>query len=412
MLHILRRVPAVGFAFLAAPVLLTAAVTLAAPAQGAMAAGVMTQPASAGSAPAGSAPAAGTTAAGTTAAGTTTASTTTASTTCATAQGPFRDDGTKVLASNGTTFIPYGITVPGLAHSDYQNWTSADDAQIQATAQDWCANTVRLQVSQDTLVGSDGSTYNKTFLAAIEAEVSLAESYGLVVVINAQTQDAGNEPGPTHATHVFWNDIIGVYGKDPQVVFDLFNEPHVNAGSTAADWKAWQVGGTFNGTYYLGMQTLLNYVRADGATNLVWVEGPFTASTLAQVKSYPITGGPLMYAIHHPAGAHNSSVWWADFGYLVKDGIAPVVDGEWTNYASTKSECWSDAPTTVPAFLKYLGNHGIGMTAWKLVPGVLLASSSYTDPTQIVASSWGCNNSGLNQGAGSQILNWYESHNG
>lgn len=354
------------------PVLLAAAVTLAAPAPGAMA----------------------------------------ASATCATAQGPFRDDGTKVLASNGTTFIPYGITVPGLAHSDYQDWTSADDAQIQATAQDWCANTVRLQVSQDTLVGSDGSTYNKTFLAAIEAEVSLAESYGLVVVINAQTQDVGNEPGPTHATHVFWNDIIGVYGHDPQVAFDLFNEPHVNAGSTAADWKAWQVGGTFNGTYYLGMQTLLNYIRADGATNLVWVEGPFTATTLARVKSYPITGGPMMYAIHHPSGAHNSSVWWADFGYLVKDGIAPVVDGEWTNYASTKSECWGDAPTTVPAFLKYLGNHGIGMTAWKLVPGVLLASSSYTDPTQIVASSWKCNNSGLNQGAGSLILNWYNIHNG
>ncbi len=331
---------------------------------------------------------------------------------CGTAQGPFHDRGTKVVAASGSPYIPYGITVPGLAHADYQDFTSADDAQIQAAAQDWCANTVRLQVSQDTLVGARGTQDDKAFMAAIEAEVSLAESYHLVVVINAQTQDVGHEPGPTHATHVFWNDIAAVYGRDPQVVFDLFNEPHVNAGSTTADWKEWQDGGTVNGTYYLGQQTLLNYVRADGASNLAWVEGPFTATTLARVKSYPVTGGPLMYDIHHPTGAHNSSVWWADFGYLVKNGIAPVVDGEWTNYSQPgKSECWSNAPTAVPTFVKYLSNHGIGMTAWKLVPGVLLESSSFTDPTHIQTRTWNCNASGRNQGAGNQILHFFQSHN-
>jgi hypothetical protein len=334
-----------------------------------------------------------------------------ASPACARAQGPFRDEGAKVLAADGGVYIPYGITVPGLAHSDYQDFTSADDAQIQAAAQDWCANTVRLQVAQDNLVGPAGSTFSQGFMDAIEAEVSLAESYGLVVVINAQTQDVGLEPGPTHATQVFWNQLASVYGDDPQVVFDLFNEPDVNAGSTTGDWQVWQHGGTVDGTYYLGMQTLLTDVRADGAANLAWIEGPFTATTLSQVGSYPVTGGPLMYSIHHPAGARNSSVWWQDFGYLVKDGIAPVVDGEWTNYAADKSECWSDAPTAVPAFLKYLGNHGIGMTVWELAEGVLTGSSSRSDPTHIWTSSWSCVN-GLDQGAGYQVMTWYERQNG
>ncbi|HEX3921539.1 MAG TPA: cellulase family glycosylhydrolase [Streptosporangiaceae bacterium] len=379
MAYLTGRAPGIRCAAAAGSALLAASVTLAAPATATAASGAATAAAAA---------------------------------TCATAQGPFHDDGTKVLAADGSTFIPYGVTVPGLAHADYQDFTSADDAQIQAAAQDWCANTVRLQVSQDTLVGAGGTQDNTAFMAAIEAEVSLAESFHLVVVINAQTQDVGHEPGPTHATHVFWTDIDSVYGHDPQVVFDLFNEPHVNAGSTVADWKVWQAGGTVNGTYYPGMQGLLNQVRGERATNLVWIEGPFTASTLARVKSYPVTGGPLMYAIHHPSGAHNSSVWWADFGYLVKQGIAPVVDGEWTNYALPgKSECWNDAPTAVPAFLKYLGNHGIGMTAWKLVPGVLLESSSFTDPTHIYTKSWNCTTSGLNQGAGNQILHFFESHN-
>lgn len=330
---------------------------------------------------------------------------------CKTVRGPFRDDGTKVLDAAGGVYIPYGITVPGLAHADYQDFTSADDAQIRAAAVGWCSNTIRLQVAQDNLVGAAGTAFSQAFMNAIEAEVSLAESYGMVVAINAQTQDVGLEPGPTHATHIFWNDIARAYCHDPQVVFDLFNEPNVNAGSTAADWKAWQSGGTVGGRYYLGMQTLLTYVRADRAGNLVWVEGPFTATTLSEVRSYPVRGGPMMYAIHHPVGAHNSATWWADFGYLVRDGIAPVVDGEWTNYASTKSECWADAPGAVPAFLRYLGNHGIGMTAWKLVPGVLTQSSSLTDPTHIYTKSWKCAN-GLDQGAGNQILHWYQTHNG
>jgi hypothetical protein len=238
------------------------------------------------------------------------------------------------------------------------------------------------------------------------------ESYGMVVVLNAQTQDVGKEPGPTHATQAFWHALTGVYGNDPQVAIDLFNEPRINTGAVASTWQIWQRGGTYRGASYLGMQNLSDAIRADHATNLIWIEGPYTAGTLDRVGSYPVTGGPLMYAIHHPRGAHNSTVWWQDFGYLVKNGTAPVVVGEWSNYASTRSECWPDAPSAVPAFLVYLQNHGIGMTAWKLVPGVLVESNDLSDPTHIKTTpSWACTD-GLNEGAGNQIMNWYKRQNG
>jgi hypothetical protein len=332
---------------------------------------------------------------------------------CGRARGPFHDKETIVLAADGSTYIPYGITVPGLAHPNYQDFTGADQAQIVASADYWCANTIRLQVAQDNLVGADGVGLSADFLDAIEAEVGLAESLGMVVVINAQTQDTGLELGPTHATQAFWHALTGVYGTDPQVAFDLFNEPRVKTATTAGTWKLWQQGGSSGGVSYLGMQDLSDAVRADGAKNLIWIEGPYSASTLEDVGSYPVTGGPLMYAIHHPAGAHNSTIWWQDFGYLVKNGIAPVVVGEWTNYASsTKSECWVDAPTAVPDFLTYLQNHGIGMTAWKLVEGVLAESSDLSDPTRIRDTpSWSCSD-GLDEGAGHQIMSWYQRQNG
>ena len=53
-----------------------------------------------------------------------------------------------MTGAGGKVFIPYGITVPGLA--DDPGWAgkvSTDEAKIKAAARYWCVNTVRLQVS-------------------------------------------------------------------------------------------------------------------------------------------------------------------------------------------------------------------------------------------------------------------------
>jgi hypothetical protein len=276
----------------------------------------------------------------------------TATAACAKVIGPLKDKGTSVIQASGKPYIPYGVTVPGLAHADFQDYSADDASQITAAATGWCSNTVRLQVSQDTLVSSTG-VVSAPFLAAIETEVTQAKSLGMVVVINDQTQDMGLEPGPTTRTVQFWKAISAVYGKDPQVVYDIFNEPYLSTGNTTSDWKIWENGGVYQKVTYLGMQQVADSIRSSGATNLLWIEGIDHAGTLALVPSYPVRAdGPIMYSIHHPDGLHTAAVWNTDFGNLVTNDVAPVVVGEWTNYASaTKSECWDDAPTAVPAFL-------------------------------------------------------------
>ena len=104
---------------------------------------------------------------------------------------------------------------------------------------------------------------------------------------------------------------------------------------------------------------------------------------------------------------HNSTDWYSRFGYAA--GKVPMTDTEWTNYSSTRS-CWADAPKTVPAFLKYLARKGMGLTAWTLVPGVLAASADLADPT-VIRSNWACKNTGLDEGAGALIMNWFKQHN-
>ena len=104
--------------------------------------------------------------------------------------GPFRRDRNKITGAGGQRYIPYGITVTGLGNPSWKVHSPGDDAEIDAAAASWCANTVRLQVFQYGLVGpgKSGVRVNRTFLGLIEGEVARALNDGLVVVINDQTE--------------------------------------------------------------------------------------------------------------------------------------------------------------------------------------------------------------------------------
>ncbi len=335
---------------------------------------------------------------------------------CRKASGPFHVTGTKVTGARGKLFVPYGITVPGLGNSDYRGLVPLDVAKIIATARFWCANTVRLQISQANLVGAAGARVSHPFLQAIETEVRAAEKAQLVVVLNAQTEDNGLQLAPTRVTASFWKVLSRVYGHDPQVIFDLFNQPRVFMQASCGDskdWTFWHRGGRFDGTVYLGMQPLVNDIRRDGATNVLWLEGPCFANSLAGLPGHEIEGKDLVYAFQHPRGDHDASQWYADFGSVLFRHIAPVVDAEWSNYAANKTECWPDAPRAVPAFLRYLQQRGIGLTAFQLKQGVLIRTRDLTDPTHIYTrgpAKWRCA-SGLNEGIGLTLLTWYRRLN-
>ncbi|HET9895854.1 MAG TPA: cellulase family glycosylhydrolase [Streptosporangiaceae bacterium] len=335
---------------------------------------------------------------------------------CHKATGPFTVHGTKVTGARGRVFVPYGITVPGLANKDYQDLVPLDDAKISATAAFWCANTVRLQIGQDNLVGLKGTKLSKAFLQAIEGEVRVAEKAGLVVVLNDQTEDESNEIAPTRPTVAFWRDLSRVYGRDRQVIFDLFNQPRLFMEAACGnndDWTFWHRGGIFRGKAYLGMQTLVNDVRADGAKNLLWAEGPCFANSLNGLAGHLLKGGNIVYAFQHPKGPHTAAQWYSDFGWMLFRHVAPIVDAEWTNFAAAKSECWPDAPKAIPAYLRYLQRRGIGMTAFQLKKGVLIKTRNLTDPTRIFTSGkakWRCAGN-LDEGAGSELLAWFRNRN-
>jgi hypothetical protein len=353
---------------------------------------------------------------------------------CGKVTGPFRVSGPLVLDAGHKPFISYGITVPGLQGPGWASYTALDLQKITATATEWCANTVRLQLNQDDLLGPNGTSVNQAYLAAVQFEVALAELDRLVVVLNDETNLSPTparymERGPTPATETFWKVLAKLYGNDPQVIFDLFNEPRMYSTgmSQAQEWHLWLDGGLFQGVNYpFGMAQLAAYVRTTlGARNLFWIEGPnFSASFAGMVQQHALLHvSGVVYALHHPAGQPGPTAWDDDFGYLVTDRVAPVVDGEWTNYepaptASPRSQptsCWSDAPTAVPEFLRWLASNSIGLNAYQLQPGFLISSySNMAVPTTMNAKTWSCQSNQETepgQGAGSEVLAWFQQQN-
>ncbi len=353
---------------------------------------------------------------------------------CGKAVGPFTVRGTRVFGANGKPFVSYGITIPDMQGPHWANFVGLDEAKISAIADDWCANTVRFQFNEDNLIGPNGTGFNKAYLKAIEALVSASESDQLVVVLNDSTEFAPNgEPrsqaGPKFGTEIFWKDMTALYGKDPQVIFDLFNEPRMyHPGMSLFEkWHLWLNGGEFNGVFYpIGMAQLAAYVRHTlHARNLFWVEGPRYSLGFAGLVSEGavIHVSGVVYANHHTIGAINPGVWYAEFGYLVATGVGPVVEGEWTNYepyphrsyAPAPGSCWPDAPTMVPMFLKYLAARGIGLDIYQLQPGYMIKSwLDLGDPTTINPRTWSClrnHEPQPDQGAGRIILNWFIEHN-
>ena len=347
---------------------------------------------------------------GTSTAGTWTLASARAAASCHHEKGPFHVRGTVVTGSTGR-YIPYGINITGLAHTDYAAQLAQDEADITASADDWCANTVRFQVRQGNLVSPAGHV-SQAFLKAVTREVRFAENRGLIVVLNLQWQlDTAKlaESMPTRRSEAFWSSLAAHFGGDPSVIFDIYNEPEQ---FSACGWAFWRNGGVCHGRHYLGMQALADYVRAR-APNLFWIEGIGAGASLNDAWRYHITGdGPLEYSEHRPPGVHQPRTWDSVFGYIARGGHAPVVEGEWADYARPHAPwaCWDNAPVSAPRFLRYLRARGFGLIMTLLVQGQLIQTANLDDPTRF-RSNWSCTR-GLDQGVGHQAQQWFFRQNG
>lgn len=299
--------------------------------------------------------------------------------------------------------MPIGITLSSMqAYVMTPRVPKMVERQMWSARYYWHANTIRIQLLQDRLVGKSGTYLNRAYLNQIREVTDYGLKQGLTIVLNAQTELAVgyplDEPLPDKATNVFWRTLLHYYGQNPHVVVDLFNEPR------RCTWSQWQPA----------MQNLLNYVRRLGSINQIWAEGIHWGSTL---QGMPLLHDPyksrayasLVYSFHHPGAPWpwqapvDENTWNAAFGYLAQQGV-PIVDGEFAQFAGSYDWAYPELPggnprKLVPEYLNYLSKNHIGLLAWSLVPGALNSNLSFTSVSHEP------------QGAGQLIKSYFFHHN-
>ena len=297
--------------------------------------------------------------------------------------------GTQILNSKNEPVLLRGVNAACL------EWTIDGDGHILETARvaidDWHANIIRLPLSQDRWFGKDPNSTDegKGYRALVKEVVDLCSSKGCYILldlhwsdVNEWGQNIGQHSMPDRNSVIFWKDFAPVYANNPAVLFDLYNEPH------DVTWDVWLNGGMItdrpnrpglSAKKYeaVGMQEMLDTVRATGAKNVIVAGGLEWAydfnGILAGRQLKDPKGNGVIYANHAYDNKQQSVFTWIA---NMEEATAkfPVIVSEFGGAGgpNRRSGWWGQSPSTAMGddwllhVLQAIQDHNWSFTAWDL----------------------------------------------
>lgn len=182
---------------------------------------------------------------------------------------------------------------------------------IHVAMKDWHANVIRLPVLNTYWFGQ-GQTAGtqEQYRRLVDKAIRLVAGQGDYLII-----DLHRFGHPVPADIKFWRSVASRYKNNPAVIFELFNEPH------GIGWNIWRNGGNVKkmgtkhachalvqehiragGEVAVGMQTLVDTVRATGAENILLAGG--------LDWSYDLRGILHGYALKDTSSGHGIAYTW------------------------------------------------------------------------------------------------------
>jgi hypothetical protein len=294
---------------------------------------------------------------------------------------PLKVVGTNICNYRGESVLLRGVNVASM------EWSSDGQGHVLQTVDvaihDWHANVIRLPLSQDRWFGygpeqMDGG---KSYQALVRQIVDYCDTNKCYIILDLHWSDC-NEWGRNIGQHsmpdtnslAFWKDFALRFANNPAVIFDLYNEPH------DVSWDVWLNGGTIkdkpNGWHArerpktfeaVGMQRLLNAVRATGAKNVVVAGGldwayDFSGILDGRRLSDP-NGNGVIYANHCYDNKHDSVETWIS-KMEVASAKLPVIVSEFGGNAGPSHMVPSD--NWLLHVMRALDEHNWSWVAWDL----------------------------------------------
>ena len=300
--------------------------------------------------------------------------------------------------------------------ADHLTYNHLNSATFDEMVNNWHMNTVRIATS-DYIWQKWPYGGPTAYIQTLQSIVAQANQAGLYVVLSMHEElSSGLPPSqkeptgwamPTPFAVNYWQTIASTFKNNPMVMFDLYNEPHVNnkqaTNMSESDWTFWMNGGVINYTTpggiqktytVVGMQTLVNTIRSQGANQIIIAQPAGNSFVSFETDCPPATPTPapshcnflqdpanttnpnIVYSVHEyfvPTSKtpRQPPFWDGKFGNLSKE--VPIFIGEWefsinTPYVArcedvtgTRSLTADEATVLVDSFLYYMdGNNASG----------------------------------------------------
>jgi hypothetical protein len=252
----------------------------------------------------------------------------------------------------------------------------------------WKANVVRLPLNEASWLGyacidRHGKSINPdpwgNYQVTVKKAVADALAAGLYVILDLHWTAPGNicplsqdqMPDDDHSP-AFWTSVANTFKQYPAVVFDLFNEPYGDHGDSTADWRTLRDGGMLSkfsadsGRYVLpipwqasGLQSLVNAVRATGATNVLMAAGLGGAGNISNWLEFKPTDPLKQLALSWHA-YNGVSARDAHYAADILAAGFPIIVGE----TGDKSANGTSAAPIITQVTEWADQTGSGVLAW------------------------------------------------
>ena len=268
-----------------------------------------------------------------------------------------------------------------------------------ATVASWHANAIRIPLNEDCWLGINGQPNSSQgppqpltqagYQKAVENYVSALNAHGVYAILDLHWTASGNavansqEPMPDAHSTAFWQSVAQTFKSNPAVVFDVFNEPFDPTDPKSGDdpdptdkvsWDCWQNGGCSTAAYtnngsdtvrtgakypVVGLQTLVNTIRAAGATQPVMTGGLDYANDLSQWADHapddPLNQEAASFHNYQGKSCDNAACWNTTIAAVAT--AVPVVTGEFDQDVCRPSTFDND-------YMTWADQHGVGYLAW------------------------------------------------
>jgi endoglucanase len=241
--------------------------------------------------------------------------------------GQLKVTGTKLMDAKGQPVALHGMSLGW--HNLWPRFYNA--GVIKTLVKDWNCTVIRAAMGIE--LNDSGYLKNPVSSAAkIKAVVDAAIQEGIYIIIDWHSHNIKQKEAVD-----FFKQMATAYGKYPNVIYELFNEP---------DYETWPEVKTYS-------EEIIKTIRSIDPDNIILIGSPKWDQDIQLPAADPIKGyDNLMYTMHFYAGTHKQwlrdrtdeainkglPIFISECAGMEASGDGPIDDSEWNKFVS-----WMDA---------------------------------------------------------------------